>query len=76
MLLLATCPCQTAVLLSSNERALCVFLPVCLCSQGARVYTDRWIGVWFSNIFNQSLAFYLGIYFALGVAYSLITFAR
>ncbi|GFH14107.1 ABC transporter, multidrug resistance associated protein, partial [Haematococcus lacustris] len=33
--------------------------------QGARVYTDRWVGVWFSDSYNRSTAFYLGIYFAL-----------
>ncbi|GFH22354.1 ABC transporter, multidrug resistance associated protein, partial [Haematococcus lacustris] len=44
--------------------------------QGARVYTDRWVGVWFSDSYNRSTAFYLGIYFALGVLYGALTFAR
>ncbi len=46
------------------------------CSQGARVYTDRWVGIWAVNQYNQSTAFYLGIYFGLGVLYGFITFVR
>jgi hypothetical protein len=44
--------------------------------QGARVYTDRWVGIWSSNSYNQPLAFYLGMYAALGVVYGLFTFCR
>jgi hypothetical protein len=45
--------------------------------QFARVYTDTWVGLWFSDAFRRyNNWFYLGIYFALGVAYGLITFIR
>jgi len=55
-----------------------IFCLICLfcLEQGARVYTDRWVGIWFSNSFNQPLAFYLGMYFALGLFYAFLTFAR
>lgn len=49
---------------------------ICVCSQAARVYTDRWVGIWFGDKHNQSLGFYLGIYAGLAVFYSLTTFAR
>ncbi|WIA12103.1 hypothetical protein OEZ85_012177 [Tetradesmus obliquus] len=44
--------------------------------QGARVFTDTWLGFWASNAFHQGVWFYIGIYAALGVTYSLITFFR
>jgi ATP-binding cassette subfamily C (CFTR/MRP) protein 1 len=44
--------------------------------QGARVFTDTWLGFWASNAFHQNVWFYIGIYAALGITYSLITFAR
>jgi hypothetical protein len=44
--------------------------------QGARVFTDTWLGFWASNAFHQGVWFYIGIYAALGVTYSLITFCR
>ncbi|KAF6255037.1 ABC transporter [Scenedesmus sp. NREL 46B-D3] len=44
--------------------------------QGARVFTDTWLGFWAANAFNQEVWFYIGIYAALGITYSLITFAR
>ena len=44
--------------------------------QAARVLTDTWLGFWTSNAFNQTLWFYVGVYAALGIGYSLITFIR
>jgi hypothetical protein len=40
------------------------------------VYTDRWVGLWFSDQYSQGLGFYLSIYLGLGTFYGLITFAR
>jgi ATP-binding cassette subfamily C (CFTR/MRP) protein 1 len=40
------------------------------------VYTDRWVGIWFSDEYGKGLGFYLGIYFGLGVFFGLMTFAR
>jgi ATP-binding cassette, subfamily C (CFTR/MRP), member 1 len=40
------------------------------------VYTDRWVGVWATNTYGQTLAFYLGLYFAFGVLYGGFTFCR
>ncbi|MEW5311498.1 MAG: hypothetical protein WDW38_003208 [Sanguina aurantia] len=46
--------------------------------QAARVYADKWVGVWFSQppVYQQGTWFYLGIYFGLGVLYACSTFAR
>lgn len=44
--------------------------------QAARVYVDRWIGVWFSNPYDRDNWFYLGIYLLLGFVYASCTFAR
>jgi hypothetical protein len=44
--------------------------------QGSRVFTDTWLGFWTSNAFNQVVWFYIGIYAALGIFYSLVTFVR
>jgi hypothetical protein len=44
--------------------------------QGSRVFTDTWLGFWTSNAFHQVVWFYIGIYAALGIFYSLVTFAR
>jgi hypothetical protein len=45
--------------------------------QFARVYTDTWVGLWFSDAFRKyDNWFYLGIYFGLGVTYGIITFVR
>ncbi|GLI66142.1 hypothetical protein VaNZ11_009876 [Volvox africanus] len=44
--------------------------------QGARVYTDTWVGNWFGDKYDRNLGFYLGIYFMLGVIYGLFTFIR
>ncbi|WIA32238.1 hypothetical protein OEZ86_003085 [Tetradesmus obliquus] len=44
--------------------------------QGARVFTDTWLGFWASNAFHQGVWFYICIYAALGITYSLITFIR
>jgi hypothetical protein len=54
--------------------ALLVFMMAA--EQGARVFTDTWLGFWAGNAFHQSVWFYIGIYAALGITYSLITFAR
>jgi hypothetical protein len=43
--------------------------PAALCRcrlQAASVYTNRWVGIWFSDEYNKGLGFYLGIYFGLG----------
>ena len=50
-----------------------------LCHQVARAYTDRWVGIWFSNSLNAGIVpgwFYLGIYVVLGLGYALLTFLR
>jgi ATP-binding cassette subfamily C (CFTR/MRP) protein 1 len=44
--------------------------------QGARVYTDTWVGSWFGDRYNETLGFYLGIYFMLGMVYGILTFLR
>ncbi|PNH11698.1 Canalicular multispecific organic anion transporter 1, partial [Tetrabaena socialis] len=44
--------------------------------QGARVYTDLWVGNWFGDKFHKSTGLYLGIYFMLGVVYGILTFVR
>lgn len=47
--------------------------------QGARCFTDAWVGLWFANAFGFGITpgwFYLGIYFLLGVLYGLFTFIR
>lgn len=44
--------------------------------QGARVFTDTWLGFWASNNFHQGMWFYIGIYAASGIFYSLMTFSR
>ncbi|GFR43059.1 hypothetical protein Agub_g4065 [Astrephomene gubernaculifera] len=44
--------------------------------QGARVYTDTWVGNWFGDKYDRSTGFYLGIYFMLGVLYGLCTLIR
>jgi ATP-binding cassette subfamily C (CFTR/MRP) protein 1 len=44
--------------------------------QAARVLTDTWLGFWTSNAFQQTMWFYVGLYAALGLGYSLITFIR
>jgi len=44
--------------------------------QGARAYTDRWIGIWFDNTYDQGTWFYLGLYLMLGCVYAGITFVR
>eukprot|EP00878_Enallax_costatus_P008308 GHUV01008686.1.p1 GENE.GHUV01008686.1~~GHUV01008686.1.p1 ORF type:complete len:1320 (+),score=395.23 GHUV01008686.1:299-4258(+) len=44
--------------------------------QGSRVFTDTWLGFWASNNFHQSTWFYIGIYAASGIFYSLMTFSR
>jgi ATP-binding cassette subfamily C (CFTR/MRP) protein 1 len=54
--------------------ALLVFMMAA--EQGARVFTDTWLGFWASNAFHQGVWFYIGVYAALGITYSLITFAR
>ncbi|KXZ51207.1 hypothetical protein GPECTOR_13g694 [Gonium pectorale] len=44
--------------------------------QGARVYTDTWVGHWFGDKYDRTTGFYLGIYFMLGAVYGLLTFVR
>lgn len=44
--------------------------------QGARVFTDTWVGLWFGDAFRQNVWFYVGIYAALGILYSFLTFLR
>lgn len=44
--------------------------------QGSRVYTDMWVGIWFSDEFNRGSWFYLGIYTLLGLTYGLVTYIR
>jgi hypothetical protein len=44
--------------------------------QGSRVFTDTWLSFWTSNLFNQGMWFYIGIYAACGVLYSLLTYLR
>ncbi|KAG2498469.1 hypothetical protein HYH03_003722 [Edaphochlamys debaryana] len=44
--------------------------------QGARVYTDTWVGNWFGDKYDRSTGFYLGIYFMLGAVYGITTFLR
>ena len=44
--------------------------------QGSRVFTDTWLGFWASNNFHQGMWFYIGIYAASGLVYSLLTFSR
>lgn len=49
------------------------------CHQVARAYTDRWVGIWFSDSLNAGIVpgwFYLGIYLVLGLGYALLTFLR
>ena len=49
------------------------------CFQGARAYTDRWVGIWFSDPYGYGISpgwFYLGIYALLGLVYGLFTFVR
>ncbi|GLC46288.1 hypothetical protein PLESTB_000995200 [Pleodorina starrii] len=55
------------------------FIPLVLMfalEQGARVYTDTWVGIWFLDKHDQSTGYYLGIYFMLGVVYGILTFVR
>lgn len=44
--------------------------------QAARVWTDKWVGLWFTNKYGRGNWFYLGIYAAMGLAYGLVTFVR
>lgn len=44
--------------------------------QGARVFTDTWLGFWAGNLFHQGMWFYIGIYAASGILYSLLTYFR
>lgn len=44
--------------------------------QGSRVMTDTFLGWWASNLYHQTLWFYIAIYASLGVLYSLLTFVR
>ncbi len=49
------------------------------CEQALRAYTDRWVGVWFSDRYGFGISpgwFYLGIYALFGAAYGGITFWR
>ncbi len=40
------------------------------------MYTDTWVGNWFGDKYDRTTAFYLGIYFMLGVVYGLLTLVR
>ncbi len=51
-------------------------LPPLLAHQAARVYTDKWVGYWFSDKYNRPVGFYLGIYFMMGAVYGITTFVR
>lgn len=45
--------------------------------QASRVYTDKWVGIWFGNEHPElGLGGYLGIYAGLGVFYGFVTFLR
>ncbi|KAF8071181.1 abcC12 [Scenedesmus sp. PABB004] len=44
--------------------------------QGARVFTDSWLGWWAGNAFHQGVWFYIGVYTSSAVAYSLLTYLR
>lgn len=54
--------------------ALIVFLMAL--EQGTRVFTDTWLGFWASNLFHRDLWFYLGVYAACGVGYSIVVYFR
>lgn len=53
-----------------------VIVVIMALEQGARVFTDTWLGMWAANTFGQGMWFYIGIYTAAGITYSLITFIR
>ena len=44
--------------------------------QTARVWTDKWVGIWFGDKHSQPLGYYLGIYFMLGLCYGIMSFFR
>eukprot|EP00197_Chlamydomonas_leiostraca_P002886 CAMPEP_0202857580 /NCGR_PEP_ID=MMETSP1391-20130828/470_1 /ASSEMBLY_ACC=CAM_ASM_000867 /TAXON_ID=1034604 /ORGANISM="Chlamydomonas leiostraca, Strain SAG 11-49" /LENGTH=1463 /DNA_ID=CAMNT_0049536397 /DNA_START=117 /DNA_END=4508 /DNA_ORIENTATION=- len=45
--------------------------------QASRVYTDKWVGIWFGNEHPElGLGGYLGIYAGMGVFYGFVTFLR
>ncbi|KAG1673861.1 hypothetical protein FOA52_012886 [Chlamydomonas sp. UWO 241] len=47
--------------------------------QGARAYTDLWVGIWFQDKYDYGVApgwFYLGIYLLLGLTFATIVFVR
>ena len=47
--------------------------------QGCRAYTDRWVGIWFSDRYGFGVSpgwFYLGIYALLGASYGILTYSR
>jgi hypothetical protein len=44
--------------------------------QGSRVLTDLFLGWWATDRFQQGVWFYIGVYAALGLFYSLATFVR
>eukprot|EP00955_Chlamydomonas_euryale_P080314 363410-Chlamydomonas_euryale.AAC.3 len=41
-----------------------------------RVWTDRWVGVWFSNPFDLPNGFYIGIYALFTLTFAGLTFWR
>lgn len=47
--------------------------------QGFKIMTDAWVGFWAADRFSRgkgSLAFYLGMYCTLAVAFGVVTFIR
>eukprot|EP00798_Chlamydomonas_sp_ICE-L_P013600 gene13600-19473_t len=44
--------------------------------QSIGVWTNRWVGLWFSDNYDKSTGFYLGIYAVFGLAFGTATFVR
>lgn len=44
--------------------------------QGVKIFTDRWLGLWAGDSYDQPLGFYLGIYAGLGILFALVVLVR
>lgn len=44
--------------------------------QVARVYTDKWVGSWFGDVYGTTTAVYLGVFVMLSTAYGMLALAR
>jgi len=70
-------PVVRRYVLAAGGTAVVVLIAVLFAlEQGARVFNDTWVGVWFGDRFGQGVWFYLSIYAAGGLVYSGVTYFR